>query len=286
VNDNLFFIGRHGTTHRTEEDRFEGWSSAPDALLDDEGQVAAREMGVWLARLKPEIKHVICSDMGRAIETAAIVCNILGIPEFEINERLRPIHIGDLEGQPKADYDISPYLVNTSKKFPNGENVDSFEEREASVARELIKRIQSGEIKPCTLLVLTHSTIIKFWQRLQSGDKSPQYMHEDSDLVQPGGLVLVTDNEVMPVYKKNTSREVKYTSKDGTSLAGFVTVAENCPPRECWNCKWFSRDIAGGQCDHSLVRIDPELIPRRKDNGQVTVGDRDCCDNFQNHPST
>jgi broad specificity phosphatase PhoE len=284
MTSNLFYMMRHGSTKLNEMEAYRGWSNGPGAELDEDGLMDAREAGAFLSRLRPNIKYVLCSDMNRAIETASIVCNILGIEDMEIDERLRPLNVGDLAGRSKSENPIDEYLKDTSKKFPGGESVKDFEVRQHSVAADIIGRIQKEKIGLEELLVIAHVSNVMFWYNLQTGSLPEEYLQEKSDLIYPGGAVLITDDSVVPILKRNTNGRMPLA--DGTALSGFVTEMENRPPRECWNCKWFSRDIAGGQCDHSLVRIDPELIPRRKDNGQVTVGDRDCCNNFQNHPST
>lgn len=68
--------------------------------------------------------------------------------------------------------------------------------------------------------------------------------------------------------------------KDGTRISGFVTAEQNKPPRECWNCRWYSDDL----CHHPLVMIDPEV--KGENDKPKPVGEEDCCDNFQNkkHP--
>jgi hypothetical protein len=66
-------------------------------------------------------------------------------------------------------------------------------------------------------------------------------------------------------------------SKDGTPMTGFVTLAENKPPRECGNCKWFT---GPGSCTHGLVKMDPR-VPKNPD-GTGRVDSKECCDNMQN----
>ena len=65
--------------------------------------------------------------------------------------------------------------------------------------------------------------------------------------------------------------------QDGTKVSGFVTAAENKPPRECSNCKWLK---GKDSCTHPVVMADPEKLKHADGTGAVD-GD-DCCNNFQN----
>lgn len=76
-------------------------------------------------------------------------------------------------------------------------------------------------------------------------------------------------------YRGEYFRRKHEFPKDGTELSGFVTAAENRPPRECGNCKWFD-----GGCHHGLVKLDPDVPKNRDGTGKVDADE--CCDNFQN----
>src|SRR5271166_1603174 len=94
---------RHGSTILNESQLYRGWSNGPDAQLDEMGQQQAREGAAFLSKLAIPIEHVICSDMERAQETATIVCSILGIEEYKIDPRLRPLNVGNFAGKPKNE---------------------------------------------------------------------------------------------------------------------------------------------------------------------------------------
>ena len=70
---------------------------------------------------------------------------------------------------------------------------------------------------------------------------------------------------------------VKARYQDGTKVSGFVTAAENKPPRECGNCKWMKPK---DHCTHPVVMADDEVLKHYDGTGAVD-GD-DCCNYFQN----
>jgi len=100
-------------------------------------------------------------------------------------------------------------------------------------------------------------------------------------LVNPGGVLMFTSKGIEPLTQKRSESPSLF--KQGTATSGFVTSELNRPPRECWNCRWFSRNVLDlGACSNPLVRIDPKLVDRHQDDGSVAVGENDCCDAFAN----
>lgn len=198
----LFLMARHGTTRLNILNAYRGWSNGPDADLDGEGLQAATDAGFFLSKMKCPVSRVICSDLNRAVNTASIICTILGISEFETDKRLRPLHVGDLAGKDKSKNPVDPYLADKNLRFPNGETVNEFESRQHQFAEQIISQIAAGKIQPGELLIIAHVSNIMYWQNVQSGNTdSDEYLHETTDLVSPGGIVIVTDESVVPILK-------------------------------------------------------------------------------------
>ena len=80
-----------------------------------------------------------------------------------------------------------------------------------------------------------------------------------------------------PRQKEADEEALENSLMDGTQLSGFVTAAENPPPRDCGHCRW----IIDGGCSHPIVRLDPELRDRLMSNGNIRVDADDCCNAFQ-----
>jgi broad specificity phosphatase PhoE len=196
---NLFLMMRHGNTVLNDSEKYRGLSNGPDADLNSEGLQAAIDGARFLAHMKNPPKRVICSDLNRAVNTAAIVCTILGIPEFETEKRLRPLDVGDLAGKSKKEHPIAPYLADKNLRFPNGGTVNEFESIQYKFAEQIVNQISAGKIQPTELLIVAHVSNIMYWYNVQSGASSDEYLSEASDLVGPGGMVIVTDESVVPI---------------------------------------------------------------------------------------
>lgn len=279
---------RHGETDRSESPEYRGQSNEESDKLNSDGRKTIRESAAFISRLPLKIEYIVSSDLHRTEETADIVAGVLGLDEYHIDSRLRPLNVGDFAGKNKTENPITAYLKDPSKPFPNGESVNDFENRQHEFASAIFSWIESGKIKPSSILVVCHDDVIGYWLNSQKKYPSDTYLNETPDCIKPGGVVLVTEKEIVPIHGRNDNTDYPGISKDGTKLSGFVTDIENRPPRECWNCRWFAHDVTGsGSCGHTLVRIDPDIADyRRQSDGRILVGDRDCCDNFQNHPST
>lgn len=200
---NLFLMLRHGPTRLNEADEYRGWSNGPDAELSNDGLWAAREAGGVLLNYRTPIKKIISSPLSRAQHTAQMVATMLGIDKIEIEERLRPLNVGVLAGKKKSEHPIDAYLADKKKKFPGGESVTDFEARQMEWAEEIAIKINASAYKPGELLVVAHVSNIMFWHNLQSGLIHDDYLQESTDLVMPGGLVIITDSAVLPLLKWN-----------------------------------------------------------------------------------
>jgi broad specificity phosphatase PhoE len=197
---NLFLLARHGTTFLNSKNFFRGWSNGPDADLNGEGLQAAIDAGFFLARMRNPPTRIICSDLNRTVNTASIICTILGITEFETDRRLRPLNVGDFAGKDKKENPITKYLADKNLRFPGGETVNEFEARQHAFAEQIVSQIAAGKIQPTELLVVAHVSNIMYWENVQSGrSDSDEYLDESTDLVGPGGMVIVTDESVVPI---------------------------------------------------------------------------------------
>lgn len=276
----LFYITRHGKTAGNENNVYRGWSNADFAQLDAAGRDDAREAGVWMQKAGLSFPIAISDDLDRCIESKQIICDILGIKEQLIDKRLRPINVGDFTGKNKKQNPLTKYMEDKSLRIPGGESLNQFNLRQSSFFDDVMQTIIQIK-KP--ILIVGHGSNASFLHNFNNkGEGKVGY----EGITNPGGVSMFTRDGIIPLLKKREAG-ISQPYKDGTALAGFVTDEENRPPRECWNCKWFVRDKLGlGACRHPLVQIDPQLQNRKQADGLISVGDRDCCDEFQNHIST
>ncbi len=83
---------RHGETVWHRENRYAGVS---DIALTDRGIEQAEHLARWAATA--EIHRVLCSDLSRAIRTAQLSADVVGVP-LEVDQRLREVDFGRGEG--------------------------------------------------------------------------------------------------------------------------------------------------------------------------------------------
>ncbi|MFC0186720.1 histidine phosphatase family protein [Fictibacillus aquaticus] len=85
---------RHGITEWNSLGKAQGVSDIP---LNEIGRKQAKSIGDRLS-LEEHWDMIFTSDLSRAFETAKIIGNKIGLPDCHIDERLREIHCGKIEG--------------------------------------------------------------------------------------------------------------------------------------------------------------------------------------------
>jgi broad specificity phosphatase PhoE len=272
----LFFVMRHGETHSNDSGNYRGWSNEPEAQLSEAGKEGVRESAIFLKRTGYKFPLILCDDLDRTQETAAITADILGITQIETVPNLKPLNVGDWAGKSKKDHPIEPYLKSPDTVIPGGESHNQFDARMKKVFGDIMDLILKVK-QP--ILIIGHGSTVSFLHNHMT-ETTTEVGYEG--LTNPSGVLVFTVKGIIPLTKKRHPVDNPY--KDGTIVSGFVTDEENRPPRECWNCRNFQRDPQTylGECTHILVRIDPELQSRKQTNDTIAVSDKDCCDNFRN----
>lgn len=247
----LFLIGRHGETFLNIQGNFRGWSNGPDARLSEEGIKSAREAGAFLAETGQKFSKIICSPLDRAKVTAAIIAGYIGIKNLQLDDRLLPLNVGDLAGKPKADNPIDDYLKNKDKRFPNGETVNEFEERQQDFADDLLDIVESHKYEDddSEILVLAHTSNSMFWWNLHRSKNSEEYLNESADILLPGGLAMVTDHATIPIFRANEVAKAEGNVEMVSQIPNFTLPADHKPgmrvPKggsSCASCKFVSED--------------------------------------------
>lgn len=275
----LFYFVRHGETKNNDKGVYRGWSNSEDSQLSPAGRELVREAGTFLLGLGLKFPFIVCDDLVRCQETAQILASMLGIKDIVTDKRLRPVNVGDYTGKPKGDFPLDEFFANPDKKIPGGESLNSFHKRSAEFFANVMTVVEQKKVMP---LIVGHGSTVSYLHNCYNRNE-PLIGYEG--LTNPGGVSMFNASGIHPLTHKRDG--LPSDSKDGTALTGFVSASENRPPRECWNCRSFRRDMAQvGGCAHPLVRIDPQLQDRRQSDGTIAVGDRDCCDNFRNTVTT
>lgn len=252
----LFFIARHGETFLNESGKYRGWSNGPDAQLNEDGIESAHNAAQFLLTLNQKFSKIICSPMDRTQLTAAIIAEYFGITQIQIDDRLRPLNVGDFAGKPKSENPVQPYLKNKNKRFPGGETVNEFEARQHEFAMELLDLVaKAGDSE---ILVVAHVSNVMYWWNVQTSANSDEYLGETSDIVLPGGIAMVTENTTLPVFKENPKTEPDVVeSKLDQTAAGYIPArsVHNSAGTQCRSCWKF---IRSGSCVEVKGPIRPE----------------------------
>lgn len=147
---------RHGTTTWNDHGRLQGWSDAP--LTPAGRREAARAAALVEDVCEP--RRVITSPLSRAVETAEIVAERVGIDRIETEPGWRERSFGSLEGtRAEAAFETHPELHPKSSAFSARASLDG-ESCRSVVARvrECWRAIRRTD-EP--LVVVTHETPIR-----------------------------------------------------------------------------------------------------------------------------
>lgn len=128
------FLVRHGETLWNAEGRFQGILDSP---LTDRGIAQAEACGRQLAAaVGATVDAFHASPLGRARQTAAIICGLGHYPETHWDERLREVSLGSWDGLIDADIDAGwPGMLDGATPYdwffraPDGESYAAAMER-------------------------------------------------------------------------------------------------------------------------------------------------------------
>lgn len=191
-----YFV-RHGSTILNDSGKFRGWLDVP---LDANGKKDAEELARFFEKIA--LGTAYTSSLERAQQTAEIVLEPRGMFASP-SEELRPIGVGELEGQLKSEHrkEIEYYQNHPNEKFPGGESLNGFRAR---VRRPILTSIKEGVDNPLPTITFAHSSIIHEVGNL---------VHHDHNkvLVKPGGVVAVSFDgkafRAKPIFKPKNNGE-------------------------------------------------------------------------------
>lgn len=149
----LITLVRHGQTAHNAAGRFQGWADIP---LNELGRAQAAALARRLAAHPVRPTHLLSSDLGRALQTAAPLAGALGLP-VQARTELREIHIGAWEGLTFAEIeaqDAGRFRQWPQVAAPQGESV-------ADLTRRVGAALAGLELQPTDhAVVVTHGVVI------------------------------------------------------------------------------------------------------------------------------
>jgi broad specificity phosphatase PhoE len=151
---------RHGETRWNEGKRIQGGDS--DIELNETGLEQAGRLAAFLQ--SEPIATILCSPLQRAVSTAGIIANHHQLP-IEIDERLRELKVGDLEGMSYSSLTttFSQFLMQWwqdggAVKLPNGESIVQLQQRAWGAIENLLEKQKApaAENRDTTAVVVSH----------------------------------------------------------------------------------------------------------------------------------
>ena len=151
---------RHGETRWNEGKRIQGGDS--DIELNETGLEQAGRLAAFLQ--SEPIATILCSPLQRAVSTAGIIANHHQLP-IEIDERLRELKVGDLEGMSYSSLTttFSQFLMQWwqdggAVKLPNGESIVELQQRAWGAIENLLEKQKApaAENRDTTAVVVSH----------------------------------------------------------------------------------------------------------------------------------
>jgi len=146
---------RHGETVWHSDARYAG---STDVALTEHGEQQARELVAWAQSAK--IDHIVCSDLQRAVLTAAPSALALGL-EAQVDPRWREIDFGRAEGlshEELAEHHAAEFAEFAAhpghSPLMGGEPGEYGVERAAEALAEIV-----AERPDAVVLVVAHSTL-------------------------------------------------------------------------------------------------------------------------------
>jgi broad specificity phosphatase PhoE len=164
----VIYLARHGQTAYNVEGRFQGWGAVP---LDQTGREQARELATAVAAVEPA--RLVSSDIARAVETATIVSELIGV-ELEIDARFAETETGAWTDRSFAEVAAedpggfeSFVRLEADWGFPGGESFATQAARVAAGLDDWRARSEDGPV-----VIICHGNVIRLALRDAGRDGS------------------------------------------------------------------------------------------------------------------
>lgn len=155
--DRLVLV-RHGRTASNADGRWQGHS---DVLLDELGRAQAEDAARGLQAAGEEPTRLVCSDLSRAVDTAAPIAAVFGLAA-QPDPQLREVFAGTWEGRRKEDIRadeperIAAWEAGQDLPVGGGERISAAAARGAVSISAHADGIESG-----TLIVVAHGGLLR-----------------------------------------------------------------------------------------------------------------------------
>jgi broad specificity phosphatase PhoE len=185
---------RHGESEWNASGRWQGWA---ESSLSDLGRRQAFEA----ASAVGAVDAIVASDLERAVQTALIVSEAIGVGPVVTEAGLRERNVGDWTGLTRDEIeerwpgDLDRWRKGELPEPPNGERNDAIIERVEAALRRIAQSFDGGEV-----LAVSHGGVMRLLEREHGVDQPPVFANLAglvvdvySDRIDVGDRVLLLD---------------------------------------------------------------------------------------------
>jgi probable phosphoglycerate mutase len=168
---------RHGQSEWNASGRWQGWAESD---LSDLGRQQAFEAAATVG----SVDAIVASDLQRALQTALIISESIGVGPVMTEPDLRERDVGEWTGLNRAEIDerwpggIEAWRRGELDRPPGGEHNDVIMERIERALRRIGADLEGGEV-----LAVSHGGVMRLLERRYGAENPPVF----SNL---GGLVV------------------------------------------------------------------------------------------------
>ena len=188
-------VVRHGLTEWNAAGRWQGWADAP---LADVGRRQALDAAAAIGA----VDAIVASDLSRALITAEIIGEAIGVGPVAVHPGLRERHVGAFEGLTTDEIkERFPGALDRSPVEPPGaEAVETLEARVVAALVGVAATVGDGDV-----LVVSHGGVIRQLDRRFGiapelvPNLGGRWIDVEGDRLTPGERVLLLDPHDVPI---------------------------------------------------------------------------------------
>jgi len=191
---NNFYILRHGQAESNLKDVVIAKETTKKCHLTQVGIKEIKKILPEIKKINPEI--IYCSPLTRAVETAKIIADYLGIKKINVDKRLTEISFGEFEGKTADEY--RRFFRSKIEKFykapEGGETLQQVARRMFDLIKEINRKYRNK-----TILIVSHQDPL-FALEVKVRNLTPEQCHK-AELLKTGQ------------FKKLPYRDLPYNSE-------------------------------------------------------------------------
>jgi broad specificity phosphatase PhoE len=180
---------RHGESEWNASGRWQGWAESPLSNL-------GRQQAFEAAGAVGAVDAIVASDLERAVQTALIISEAIGIGPVVTEPDLRERDVGEWTGLSKAEIDerwpgaLEQWRRGELPSPPGGERNDDIIVRYEGALRRIASTFDGGEV-----LAVSHGGVMRLLERAYGVEQPPVFTNL-------GGLVVDVHGDRIDVLER------------------------------------------------------------------------------------